>query len=220
MGGFVQQLAVSYVRHGYRFWVSGTVPAGKDPRRTDVKLVEKYECFWSSSERARHKQRGEANSQYLRHRDFWVLLVTEGEHLFFKPVEEGGESRREGGSGQETRIRDIRRQPIRFAGYSISFRKGTVHVRIAREDYLRLRAWLEDLALKRSAADLADIFQALPFEPYAPVAAQYFALWRRVNRVRAVAGRGPVPYEAVRWKRRIYRPFEVAAHALASLEAA
>src|SRR5262249_50676181 len=41
--GFVQQLAVSYVAHGYWFYVTGIIPEGKDPRRVDRKLIEKYE---------------------------------------------------------------------------------------------------------------------------------------------------------------------------------
>ena len=40
--GFVQQLAVSYVTHGYWFYVSGWIPQGKDPEKTDAKLIERY----------------------------------------------------------------------------------------------------------------------------------------------------------------------------------
>ena len=39
--GFVQRL-VDYLRHGYWFYVTGEVPAGKDPREVDEKLIEKY----------------------------------------------------------------------------------------------------------------------------------------------------------------------------------
>src|SRR5262249_30215594 len=40
--GFVQQLAVCYLRHGYYFYVSGCIPAGKDPCDVDRKLIERY----------------------------------------------------------------------------------------------------------------------------------------------------------------------------------
>ena len=40
--GFVQQLAVGYVTHGYWFYVSGWIPEGKDPLKTDAKLIERY----------------------------------------------------------------------------------------------------------------------------------------------------------------------------------
>ena len=39
--GFVQQLAVGYVTHGYWFYVSGWIPQGKDPEKTDAKLIER-----------------------------------------------------------------------------------------------------------------------------------------------------------------------------------
>src|SRR5262245_30128173 len=37
--GFVQQVAVSYLAHGYFFYVAGVIPEGKDTRRVDQKLV-------------------------------------------------------------------------------------------------------------------------------------------------------------------------------------
>ena len=36
--GFVQQLAVAYVQHGYRFYVTGQIPEDKDPEQVDRKL--------------------------------------------------------------------------------------------------------------------------------------------------------------------------------------
>ncbi len=40
--GLVQQLACSYLRHGYWFYVVGQVPEGKDPSEIDEKLIRKY----------------------------------------------------------------------------------------------------------------------------------------------------------------------------------
>ena len=42
VAGFVQQLAVSYVAHGYYFYVKGWIPERKTPARIDEKLVSKY----------------------------------------------------------------------------------------------------------------------------------------------------------------------------------
>lgn len=222
VGGFVQQLAVSYVQHGYRFWTSGTIPEGKDPRRTDLKLVEKYECYWSSAERVRRKKRGQANAQYIRHENFWVLIVTPGEHLFFEPIDNGGESRLV--DHVQTGFRDVQRQPICYRGYSISFRqprpqmgedgvehrgKPRLHVGIQKQEYLRLRSWLEDIATRRSVAELTDILQNLPFEPYRSVFAQARALRKRVNEARRAAGcKELLPFDALRATRRPFRPFE------------
>ena len=97
--GFIQQLAVSYVARGYFFYVTGRVPEHKDPARVDEKLVARYGVDISKWARARRKQVGGANLQYLRHGRFFVLLATHGEHPFF--AEEGANVRgRPAGGGQ------------------------------------------------------------------------------------------------------------------------
>ena len=122
--GFVQRL-VDYLRHGYWFYVTGEVPAGKDPREVDEKLIEKYGIAVSDSTRYRRKRAvpRRANMQYIRHGRFFVLLCTHGKHDFFLPMEHGGESVRDE-RGREVRIRSVRAVPIRYAGYSISVREG------------------------------------------------------------------------------------------------
>ena len=40
--GFVQQLAVAYVAHGYWFYVTGRVPESKDPATVDRKIIRQY----------------------------------------------------------------------------------------------------------------------------------------------------------------------------------
>ena len=84
VGGFVQQVAVSYLTHGYFFYVAGVVPEGKDARRVDEKLIERYELDVSKWTRARRKRAGLANVAYLRHGRFFVLLATAGKHRFFE----------------------------------------------------------------------------------------------------------------------------------------
>lgn len=125
VGGFVQQLAVSYLRNGYWFYVAGRVPDGKDPSAVDRKLVERYGIDRSKWSRARRKRQGLANVQYIRFGRFFLILATHGTHRFF---EEEGKV-----------IRDARRQPITFAGYSISHRGGRPHVRIERLEHRLLR---------------------------------------------------------------------------------
>src|SRR5262245_19846691 len=124
--GFVQQLAVSYLGSGYWFYVAGEIPAGKDPRRVDEKLVTRYEIDLSKWARARRKRAGLANLQYLRFGRFFVLLATHGAHRFFEE--------------EAASVRDARRTPIRFRGYSVSHRGGHPHVRIEQGEYKRLKA--------------------------------------------------------------------------------
>src|ERR1051325_12024525 len=108
--GFVQQIACSYLRHGYWFYVTGRIPAGKDANLVDRKIIEKYGIGISESTRARRRQLGQAVLQHVRHDRFFAILATKGQHSFFEE--------------EAATIRDIRRIPIRYGGYSISYRRG------------------------------------------------------------------------------------------------
>ncbi len=132
--GFVQQLAVAYITHGYWFYVVGTIPEGKDPVGVDAKLIERYGIAISKWARCRRKKQGLANMQYLRHDRFFVLLATKGRHLFFEH--------------ERSSIRDVRRKPIKFAIYSIGCRKGRdgrwhASVRISASTMKAVRASIE-----------------------------------------------------------------------------
>ena len=191
--GFVQQLAVSYVRNGYFFYVTGHIREGRDPREVDRKLIERYGIDVSKFTRARRKKAGQANVHYLRHERFFVLIATAGEHPFF--AAEGG------------LVRDIRREPVVHDGYALSYRKGQATVRIDRGTELNLKAYFEEVATRHSAASLSRQFRRLPFQPYAPVRRQLLAMLDGVNRLRRAAGLERVPVTSVRWKRWIVKPF-------------
>jgi len=191
--GFVQQVAVQYLRHGYWFYVAGTVPQGKDPRSVDRKLIAKYGITASSKERTRRKRAGLANLHYIRHDRFFVLMATHGRHGFFD--DEAGQ------------IRDARRQPIKFAGYSISYRNGHACVRIEQREYEQLKAWFLDLAWRRPGDVLGAEFRAVRFVPYRPVRQQLLSIWRAVTKSRKLFGNEAIPITCVPWRRRIVKPF-------------
>ncbi len=204
--GFVQQIACCYLRHGYWFYVTGRVPSGKDPRAVDAKLIRKYGIAVSESTRTRRKHAGRANLQYLRHERFFVILATKGVHPFFED--------------EAPIIRDIRRRPLCYAGYSISYRRGGLtrqgttdpnwhaHVRLDRQQYLNLRADFSEWALRASTAELSRAFSTLPVAAYAPVRRQLLLLLRTVNRIRAAAGKPGISTEVLPLRRRVVRPFE------------
>jgi hypothetical protein len=194
IGGFIQQLAVSFVGKGYFFYVIGSIPEGKNPRVVDDKLIARYGIDISKWARARRKQAGTANLQYIRFERFFVILATHGRHRFF--------------DDEASCIKDIRRTPIRFAGYSVSYRGGHSHVRIEQEEYKQMKAYFLNLAVHRSLVTLERELASISFEPYAPVRRQLLCILRAVNRARKKAGFTPVTKHVFRFKRRIYRPFE------------
>jgi len=204
--GFVQQIACCYLRHGYWFYVLGKIPANKSPDMIDEKLIAKYGIAISESTRARRKRAGRSNLQYIRHESAFVILATKGEHPFFQ--------------AEADRIRDIRRVPIRYSGYSISYKPGGrkkdgsnddkwhAHVEIDRQRYLDLRAWFADQALRQSLQRLARQLYEIPIAPYAPVRRQMLMILREINRIRKLAGKQQLPVEVLPLRRRVVRPFE------------
>jgi hypothetical protein len=186
--------------------VVGKIPAGKDPRIVDHKIIRKYGIAISESTRARRKKVGKANLQYIRHQSTFVIFATKGEHRFFE---------------QEAKlIRDIRRVPLRYAGYMVSYKRGgrtksgkkdhKWHARVKMEDrqYQELRAWFADQALRQSAKRLALAFYSLPIAPYAPIRRQLLTILREVNRIRKKAGKPPLPPQVLPLRRRPVKPFE------------
>ena len=202
--GFVQQVAVQYVTHGYWFYVPGQIPKGKDPAAIDRKLIKRYAIDVSRSERSRRKRAGRANVQYIRFQRTFVLMATHGVGRFFEE--------------EANVLLDVRRTPFKAFGYSVGYRGGHASVRIEREEYKRLKALFLDLACRRSVESLAEELRRITFEPYAPIRAQLIGLLRIVNRARKASGYEPVPFDALRLRRRIYRPFEGVAWGQASPE--
>ena len=193
IAAFVQHLAVSYLANGYWFYVRGVIPGNKDPRVVDAKLVDRYRIDISKWARVRRKRAGLANLQYLRFERTFLLLATHGVHRFFEE--------------EKPTIRDARRVPIRFRGYSISYRGGHAHVRIAQERFQELKSYFTELATRRPKEVLEEELGRIPFEPYAPVRRQLLTLLRAVNRARKEQGLASVERSCFRFKRRIYRVF-------------
>ncbi|MBC7819303.1 MAG: hypothetical protein IAG10_20655 [Planctomycetaceae bacterium] len=200
--GFVHYLVTSLICRGYWFYVTGWIPEGKDAESIDRKLIAKYDCAISKAARWRRKKLGKANVQYLRCGRFFMLIATKGEHQFFR---------------EEASVRDIRKIPLKFGGYSISFRRDghlsaqgnphqrRVHVRIEESRFRELLADFEHHACRASAECLANRFYQLPYQGYAPVRRQLCTLLRFVNRRRQAAGLTKLPTECLHLFRRIER---------------
>lgn len=157
----------------------------------DAKLIDRYGIDISKWARARRKRQGLSNLHYLRFGRFFVLVATLGEHRFF--VEEQG-------------IRDVRRDSVRFGGYSIGYKRdrgGKWHpsVRIHPETYRDLKAYFLDLADRRSAEELAAELGSIQFVPFAPVRVQLLCVLRAVNAGRKAAGLELVPVAVLRLRR-------------------
>lgn len=199
VAGFVQQLAVGYIAHGYYFYVRGRIPDHKDPVATDHKIIAQYAIEVSKWSRSRRKKGGQASVQYLRYGRFYVILATHGEHPFF--------------AAEAKQVRDFRKNPLYFMGYSIGCRPerggGRRHasVRLQKELLQELRAQFQRLAVRWSMERLGHALRALPYELYAPVRDQVRGILRVVNRRRKVAGLELLPPDVLWWRRVPVKPF-------------
>jgi len=200
VAGFVQQLAVAYITHGYWYYVASSIPEGKDLAEVDAKLIRQYGIGISKWARCRRKKQAMANIQYLRHERFFVLIATRGTHEFFH---------RECMS-----IRDIRSVPIKFAGYSVGCRKGTdgrwhASVRLIQERHAGLKTMFVEDGLRRSKASLLAEVEAFYQPLFAPIRRQCHEAWNALNRARKRAGLVRVEGKPGQNRRRIVRPFDV-----------
>ena len=204
--GFVQQIACCYLRHGFWWYVTGVIPEHKDAESVDRKLISRYDIDNGEWRRTRNKQLGKANLHYIRHENFFVLFASKGQHPFF--TDEAGQ------------IRDIRRVPLRYKGYSISYRPGGrtrkgekdprwhAHVQIDQPKYRELKSWFEDIANRRNEQFLSEALGNIPWEPYAPVRRQKLNVVRAVNKKRKTANRPRLSTDVVRMRRRVVKPFD------------
>lgn len=194
VAGFIQQLSVSYITHGHYYWyVTGRIPPHKDPRLTDARIIERHGLDISKWTRYRQRRAGQAKTQYLRYREFFVLVSTSGEGRFREL--------------EGDKVRDARRAPIHALGYAIGVRRGRALVRIERRELSALHDYMRTLATHASRRVLEDTFVHLPYEPYRPVRKQLLTLLKAVNQHRRNLNLPPVRPESLRRLRRIVRPF-------------
>jgi len=199
VAALLQQVGVHYVGRGYFFYVQGCIPEHKNPGKTDEKIVRQYGLDVSKWNNYRKRQRGEASVQYVRFRHHFLILATWGEHSFF--------------AQEKNLIRDVRRVPIKIAGYSIGYRTTRFGPRVT----VRLEEWhfqtLKDLFLEQAkienATTLETQLQSFQFVFYAPVCRQVSQIIRAVNQQRKIAGLDLVDPARIFQPRRSQKIFKI-----------
>lgn len=207
--GFVQQLAVAYIARGrYFYHVSGKVPDRLTPHQHDERMIEKYDVAHSKWSRYRRKKRKGpdgrplANVQYLRYREFWVLLCTDGYHKFFTEHQKYDE--RDNVVGQE--FSDVRKTALKYGGYSIGYAGESLSVRLASQAYRELKSYYLGQA-RQSVSSLEWEFSHFPYPAWGGVLKQEFAMLKGVNATRKAARLPPVSTACICTKRNSVKPF-------------
>ncbi len=210
---FVIYLVNYVICRGYHWYVTGWIPAGKDPQSVDRKIIEKYELEISRATRWRRKKAGKANVRYLRLGQFFVLFCTRGEHSFWTEEEYRHLRHLPWRERQGSQIKSIRKHPLRFGGYSISFRpdgqqaRGNskieyrVHVRIDDKPFKDLLAEFEHWSTRMTNESLITRLNRLPYLGYAPVRSQLAKLLRMINRRRRRHGLPAIGMDVINFHR-------------------
>jgi hypothetical protein len=198
--GFFQQLSrLLRPKEGYFYAVQGEIPDGKDPRKTDRRIIEEYSLGVSRWTNARAKKHGRAKVQYLRFERSYVKLATPGD------PQAGAADFRE---REKSRLKDLRETSLHLFGHSVGMRGGKPHIRIGERTYRRLLRGLKAQALRLSREELEERLHNLPFEPFAPVAQQFKKLLFHANLRRRAAGLPPARKSCLRLRCRSVRVFD------------
>ncbi len=187
VAGFVAQI-VRYVASGHYFYVRVLIPAHKEPRLVDEKLLRLYDIARPAWRRERRRLKRSAGIHYLRHDRLAVIMLSKGRHDDFY-------------RDHASSVTDIRRQALKVFGYSIRHgysaaqNRMKVSVRLDEARYRELKHHLVTMATWESFRDperLEREFRRLPVQAYDPVFDQLVAIARHVNRVRRRRGFMPV----------------------------
>jgi hypothetical protein len=167
LGMLLRRVAIDFVRYQHYYYVSGTIPAQKDPRKTDRKLVATYGITHCRVTRLRERRRGRASIAYARLEHDFILMATAGTHVFF----------------EEESPRDIRQNPYEIRGYSIGVKGGKPCVMIAPKRWKAIAKQAHALALHNEAKVTDYMGRISPFH-FPGIVRQQQKLLRQINRRR------------------------------------
>ena len=191
--GFLRMLTANYLPSEYLRYSHGHFKDEGHARRTELEIICRYDLALSKDQRYRRKKSGRSNLQFLRYRRFFLFVATPGDHGFHL---------------RHADLRDFRRQPLHFEGYTVSYRAAHSCVRLAPKTESKLRAYFLAIALNRRASQLAREFRSLPWLPYGPVVEQEMSILEAVNDKRKRRGYALVPESCIRRKLKVCRPFD------------
>lgn len=187
LGDFLRRIAFDYARFGYTRFALREVPKDKDLAVIDQKIRYNYNLTSCRTKRMRMKRQGKARVQYLRFRNSFVLLATEGTHTEFERL----------------RNYDMRNAPLHFLGYSIGFRGPIVSVQVSQKVWHKVEQQMGALTFGKPSV-LEDAISTLPYYHFPDVIRQKQRLLNQINKRRKQAGLRPatlmLPQNRQHWR--------------------
>lgn len=171
LGDFLYRIALGGFHFGYVRYAVRTIPEGKDVETLDQKLIETYGVTSCRMKRLRNRRKGLASVQYVRFRQTFILMATEGEHQAFSRI----------------RSFDIREAPLHIGGYSIGCVGDRISVRVAPSVWKKVARFHLACALQDGQA-VEKKLEEIPFYRFSGVVAQMKDLTAAINQRRKPAG--------------------------------
>ena len=209
---FLAQL-LRLVGNGYYFYFAVELQAGKDPEKTQQRIIDAWGLDIPSWKREKRRRGKQPSIWLLRYDRTLVVLSTYGwtengdPHPFFVQ--------------NEDRLRDIRRYALYFCGYSIRYpisketKKRKLFVRLDKETYLNLKARLCRDGIReqfRTREAMEAKFASLPYQPFSEVYKQMRIILEEVNKRRRYKGYEPIRLACVPKKVRTPRRLDQRPH--------
>jgi hypothetical protein len=170
LGQFLFKVSVSYLRAGYVHYAIGVIPEHKDPEVVDRKLLAKYGITSCRMTRLRQRRQGQSSVMYLRLQRRFIILATDGQHLFF----------------DEEQHHDCRQRPILFSGYSLGIKGGKPWVAIAPQRWIAICREAERMTL-HNEIKITDYLHNISPLTFQGINEQRLKLVRAINRKRRAA---------------------------------
>ena len=203
--GLVAMVVLYATRHGRMWYVSGTIPADRDPTKTDEKFAREKNVSnlgMSRYEREELQADGQSIQSFLRvqvgEEWVWICQSTKGKGEFWD-VE---------------KPRDFRRNGFEIGPYRITVRfdheegRDRARVSLTNDTYRNELAYFRSIACQRTKQQLENEIRSLRYRSYEPIINAQHNWLRAVNSLRRKSGYKPVSYKAVRTRKRPLKAFE------------
>jgi hypothetical protein len=165
-GQFLFKVAL-YQRYRYKYYYSRTIPEHKSARTIDRKLVLLYDVTFNRAIRKKRKEKGIRNVIYIRYKNLFILLATEGNHSQFDRLHYD--------SFSDT--------PFKFMHYTIGTKQQKTNVQLSHKFYSILRKKAVKIALDDYTKVERFLREISPYS-YRGINEQRWKLYRIINQKR------------------------------------
>ena len=164
-----------YNLYGYHRYVMRQIPEQKDPSLRDKKIMDCYGVTFSRMKRFTRKKKGLANVMYLRHKNTFLLLATDGIHEAFDKLDS----------------KSLHESAILYSGYKVSFKNHKPRIHITERRMTAIKKYTREIMLHNHGRVTSWLKSISPFY-FSGVGDQRWKLYLEVNKKRKAGGLKPI----------------------------